>query len=198
MPAMPNRPPDLTTLIARWKHGDAQALEDLAAAAYGDLRSMAARHLMGERAGHTLQATGLVNELYLRLRQMSGIQLSERRQFYALAAQVMRHILVDHARRADAKKRPGRDARVPLHEDVAWVDAASADVLDLEDALVDLAALDERKLRAVEYRFILGCTEAETAELLGVSGKTVARDLEFSKTWLFRRLRQGRAAPDHV
>lgn len=187
MPA--RRPDDLTTLLARWKGGDAQALSEIAASAYGDLHAMASRHLIRERASHTLQATGLVNELYLRLRQMTGVQLVERRQFYALAAQLMRHILVDHARRADAKKRPGRDARVPLHEDMAWVDAASADVFDLEEALVALAALDERKLRAVEYRFILGCTEAETAELLGVSTKTVARDLELSKTWLYRRLR---------
>lgn len=193
---MPVRSNDLTSLLARWKSGDIQALSEIAASAYGDLHAMASRHLMRERASHTLQATGLVNELYLRLRQMSEVQLVERRQFYALAAQLMRHILVDHARRADAKKRPGRDARVPLHEDMAWVDAASADILDLEDALDALAALDERKLRAVEYRFILGCTEAETAELLGVSTKTVARDLGFSKTWLFRRLRDGRPAAE--
>lgn len=185
---------DLTTLLARWKAGDPQALSDIAATAYADLHSMAARHLLGERAGHTLQATGLVNELYLRLRQMTAVQASERRQFYALAAQVMRHILVDHARRADAKKRPERGGRVPLHDEIAWIDAASADALDLEEALVALAGVDERKLRAVEYRYILGCTETETAELLGVSGKTVARDLEFSKTWLYRRLRGGKAA----
>lgn len=188
--------PDMTELLSRWKAGDRDALTEIATHAYVDLRAMAGRQFAGERSGHTLQATGLVNELYLRLRQMKVVDVADRHHFYALAAQVMRRILLDHARRTRAQKRPGRQVRVPLHEELAWCDAASDDIVDLESALEALGSLDERKLRAVEYRYLLGCSEAETADLLGVSGKTIARDLEFSKTWLYRRLRGDADAPE--
>lgn len=186
---MSDSSPDMTMLLHRWKAGDREALSAIASHAYVDLRAMAGRQLISERGDHTLQATGLVNELYLRLRQMKVVDIVDRHHFYALAGQVMRRILVDHARRARAQKRPRPDVRVPLHEEIAWVDAFSDDIIDLDEALDALGTLDQRKLRVVEYRFFLGCSEAETAELLGVSGKTVARDLEFSKTWLYRRLR---------
>lgn len=182
-------------LFSRWKDGDETALSQIASIAYPDLRSLAGYYLTRERSGHTLQATGLVNELYLRLRQMQGVDVTNREHFYSLAARVMRRILVDYARNLAAQKRPSAKARVPLHDEVAWVDALSDDMIDLDEALDALAVIDARKLRAVEYRYILGCSQAETAQLLGVSSKTVGRDLEFAKTWLYRRLRSTPADP---
>jgi len=180
--------PDITGLLKRWKEGDRQALASLASAAYQDLHSIAARYLRREGSGHTLQATGLVNELYLRLAQIREIQLIDRRHFYAFAAQLMRMILIDHARHARALKRPGSATRVPLHEEMAWIDAASEELLALDTALDELERIDERKVRVLELRFFLGCTNEEAAEFLNISRATVDRDLEFSKAWLYRRL----------
>jgi len=141
-----------------------------------------------ERAGHTLQATGLVNELYLRLAKVRQIELVDRRHFYTFAAQLMRMILIDYARQSRALKRPERAARVPLHEEMAWIDASSEEMLALDAALDQLEAIEERKVRVIELRFFLGCTNEEAAELLNVSRPTIDRDLEFAKAWLYRRL----------
>ena len=181
-------PSEITRLLHRWQVGDREALGARASAAYNNLRAIAAGYLRRERSGHTLQATGLVNELYLRLTQIRSVQIEDRRHFYAFAAQLMRLILIDHARQARAGKRPGSHARVPLHDEIAWVDATSDEMLELDIALNELEAVAERKVRILELRYFLGCTNEEAAQVLGVSRPTIDRDLEFAKAWLYRRL----------
>jgi RNA polymerase sigma factor (TIGR02999 family) len=181
-------PSEITLLLQRWKSGDREALARLVSVAYGDLHAIAMGYLRHEGPGHTLQATGLVNELYLRLAQVRGVPLIDRRHFYAFAAQLMRAILIDHARRYRALKRPASDKRVPLHDEMAWIEATSEEMLALDLALEQLEAMDERKVRVIELRFFLGCTTEETAELLDVSTNTVDRDLSFAKSWLYRKL----------
>src|ERR1022692_3098126 len=149
---------EITRLLHRWKAGDREALASLASLAYEELHAIAIGYLRREVAGHTLQATGLVNELYLRLAQVRGVQLTNRRHFYTFAAQLMRMILIDHARQTRALKRPGSGVRVPLHEEMAWIDASSDEMLALDVALDQLEALEERKVRVLELRFFLGCT----------------------------------------
>ncbi|MBZ5601288.1 MAG: sigma-70 family RNA polymerase sigma factor [Acidobacteriia bacterium] len=181
-------PSEITALLHRWNEGDRAALARLASAAYPDLRAIAASYVRRESPGHTLQATGLVNELYLRLAQLNDVKLSNRRHFFAFAAQLMRMILIDYARQSRAQKRPSSAARVPLHEEMAWIDASGSEMLALDEALEHLESVDERKVRVLELRFFLGCTTSETAELIGVSPATIDRDMEFAKAWLFRRL----------
>jgi RNA polymerase sigma factor (TIGR02999 family) len=182
-------PGDITVLLQRWNEGDSAALASVATVAYDDLRTIAQGYLRRESRGHTLQATGLVNELYLRLAQQKGAKITDRRHFFTFSAMMMRRILSDYARRAHAQKRPGAEAvRIPLHPDIAWVDASGSEMVMLDQALAELEALDERKVRAVELRYFLGCTNDETAELLGIARATVDRDLQFSKSWLYRRL----------
>jgi RNA polymerase sigma factor (TIGR02999 family) len=186
-PEIPNEG-EITQLLRRWKTGDRKALAALAAVAYPELRSIATGYLRRERPDHTLQATGLVNELYLKLAQVKHPELTDRRHFYTFAAQLMRLILIDYARQARALKRPAPASRVPLHEEMAWVDAGSDQMLALDVALDQLEALEERKVRVIELRYFLGCTNDETADLLNVSRTTIDRDLEFAKAWLYRRL----------
>ena len=181
-------PREITRLLHRWEAGDREALASVISLVYGELHAIARGYLRRERPGHTLQATGLVNELYLRFAQVRGIHLIYRRHFYAFAARLMRAILTDYARRSRAVRRSGSGARVPLHEQMAWVDASSEEMLALGEALEQLEAMDERKVRVIELRFFLGCTIEETAELLNISTPTVDRDLAFAKTWLYRRL----------
>ena len=149
-------PREITVLLHRWKEGDREALASLASLAYGDLRSIAHGYLRRESAGHTLQATGLVNELYLRLAQVRTVKLTDRRHFFAFAAQLMRMILIDYARQSGALKRPSSAGRVPLHAEMAWIDAASEEMLALNSALDELETVDERKVRAIELRYFLG------------------------------------------
>lgn len=181
--------PEITELLHRWKAGDRSALSALTSLAYEDLHAIAIGFLQSENTGITLQATGLVSELYLRLMRVKGVELIDRRHFYTFAAKLMRAILIDYARRERAVKRPGSGhVRVPLHEQMAWVDAASDEMLALNLALEELEALDERKVRVIELRYFLGCTIDEAAELLDISAATAERDLAFAKTWLYRRL----------
>jgi RNA polymerase sigma factor (TIGR02999 family) len=181
-------PREITRLLQRWKKGEREALASLASLAYDDLRAIATGYLRRESAGHTLQATALVNELYLRLARVKGIELVDRRHFYTFTAQLMRMILIDHARQTNALKRSGSAIRVPLHEEMSWIDASSEEMLSLDAALDELEAVDERKVRVLELRFFLGCTNDEAAQLLNISRPTVDRDLEFAKAWLYRRL----------
>jgi len=182
-------PGEITALLSRWGAGDRGALTSLATLAYDDLRAIANAFLRRENREHTLQATALVNELYLRLIRQRSFQITDRKHFYALAAMMMRRILTDYARQTHAMKRPdAHHNRVPLDEDMAWIDAAGEEMLALDRAMDELEALDDRAARTVELRFFLGCTNDETAGLLNVSRKTVDRDLEFAKTWLYRRL----------
>jgi RNA polymerase sigma factor (TIGR02999 family) len=188
MPSDAPAPREITKLLQRWKEGDREALASLASLAYPDLHAIATGYLRRQESGHTLQATGLVNELYLKLSQVRSVHLADRRHFFGFAAQLMRMILIDHARQTHAQKRPGSGVRVPLHDEMSWVDAASEEMVALDAALDQLEALDERKVRVLELRFFLGCTNEETAQLLSVSRATVDRDLEFAKAWLYRRL----------
>jgi RNA polymerase sigma factor (TIGR02999 family) len=182
-------PGDITSLLQRWSGGDTAALDDLVEVAYKELRGIAASYLRQGTLQNTLQATELVNELYMRLAKQRSAQLSNRCHFYSFAAMLMRRILNDFSRRAHAQKRPGwAGGRIPLHPDLAWIDAAGAEMLSLDQALTELEFLDERKVRIIELRYFLGCTNEETAELLGVTRSTVDRDLQFAKSWLYRRL----------
>lgn len=182
-------PGEITDLLTGWNEGDRSALARLATLAYEDLRAIAAGFLRREGRDHTLQATGLVNELYLRLYRQRDFHATNRQHFYALAAMMMRRILRDYARRSHALKRPdGQAVRVPLHEDLAWVDASSEELLGLDQALNELEKIDARAVRIIELRYFLGATNVEAAGLLGISKATVDRDLEFSKAWIYRRL----------
>jgi RNA polymerase sigma factor (TIGR02999 family) len=188
MPSDPPIPHEITELLQRWKEGDQEALQRVVTLAYNDLRAIALGYLRRGPAGGTLQATGLVSELYLKLEQVRGAALKDRRHFYAFAAQLMRMILIDYSRQAKALKRPSSAVRVPLHEELAWIDAASEELISLNTALDELEKVDPRKVRVIELRFFLGCSNEEAADLLEVSRATVARDLEFAKVWLYRQL----------
>lgn len=181
-------PGQITLLLQRWSEGDREAFQQVVALGWRDLHAIAVGYLQQSASGHTLQATALVNELYMKLAQVRGAALKDRHHFYAFAAQLMRMILIDYARRSQAQKRPGSAMRVPLHDELAWIDAAGEDLLSLNAALDELEGLDARKVRVIELRFFLGCTNEEAADLLEVSRATVDRDLEFAKAWLYRRL----------
>jgi RNA polymerase sigma factor (TIGR02999 family) len=181
-------PGEITSLLHRWSEGDREALAAVASLAFDDLRAIASGYLRRERGAHTLQATALVNELYIRLAAQRDVRITDRRHFFTLSAMIMRRILSDYARRASASKRPGDAARIPLHEDMSWVDAGGEDMLTLDQSLEELEELHNRSVRVVELRFFLGCTNSEIAEVLHISRTTVDRDLEFAKTWLFRRM----------
>lgn len=185
---MPEFDSNITVLIDRWQQGKSDALADLTHAAYPELRGIARRLIYRENPAHTLQATGLVNELFVRLTQVREKYFPDRIQFFSFAAYLMRLVLIDHARANRADKRNGARQRVPLHEDLVWVDSSSEEILSLSIALDELQALDARKAQIVSLRFFLGCTNQEIAEMLKLSLATVERDLQFSKAWLYRRL----------
>lgn len=188
-------PSEITQLLQRWSEGDREAFQKVFTLTWRDLHAIATGYLHRRGSCHTLQATALVNELYIKLAQVRGAALKDRRHFYTFAAQLMRMILIDHARRWQAQKRPASVMRVPLHEEMAWIDASGEDLVSLNHALDELEALDERKVRVIELRYFLGCTNDETADLLNVSRATVDRDLEFAKAWLYRRLNGTNSGP---
>lgn len=191
---MASTPANITQLLAEWRQGDENAFEQLAPAVYDRLHAIAESYLRGERPTHTLQATALVNEVFLRLVKNSSMQYASREHFYAFAAKLMRRILVDYARKDGAKKRGERPEPVMLAPELAWVDAASPELLDLDHALTELAKLDPDKVRTLEIRFFLGATSMEAAELLGQSRARVDRDVNFALSWLHQRLHGGAAA----
>lgn len=172
----------VTGLLRDWRSGDDDALERLTPLVYQELRRIAAQQMAGERAGHTLQATALVNEAFLRMAD-ADIPWQDRVHFFAVAARTMRRILTDHARARNAHKRGGGVAAVTLHEDRV---AARGDdrLIELDDALTELAKIDERKSEVLVLHFFGGMTYDETAEALGVSAATVDRDLRLAKAWL--------------
>jgi RNA polymerase sigma factor (TIGR02999 family) len=187
------RATDVTTLLDAWSQGDSSALDRLIPIVYDDLRRVAGRRLRLEREGHTLSATALVHEAYLRLMGQQPSRLENRSHFFAVASELMRRILVDHARRRAASKRGGGAVRLTL--DPAMVPGASPD-LDLvavDDALTELATLDPRQARIVEMRFFGGLSAEEAAGVLGISRATVERDWGLARAWLYRRLRSGPA-----
>jgi len=182
-------PADVTVLLAQWGKGDQEALRRLAPLVYPDLRRMAGALLRSERPGHTLQATGLVHELFVRLLKRKEVGWENRTDFFLSAAHLMRLILREWARNRVAEKRGGGAARVALNEELAWVDVNGPELLDLDLALEELAATDARKAQIAELRFFLGCTNEEAADLLSLSVRTVKREVAFVKAWLFRRLK---------
>jgi len=179
---------EITVLLARWKDGESSAFEELMPLVYPHLRQVAAAYVRRERNPDVLQATSLVNELYLRLLNQKQANWEDRRHFYAFAAKIMRMILIDHARGNQAQMRGGDLQRVPLNEDLAWINIGSPELLDLNNALDDLAAMDPYKVQLVELRYFLGCTTEETAALVQRSKATVDRDMKFIKSWLYRRI----------
>lgn len=178
---------EVTRLLHAWGHGDETARDRLVPLVYRELRKRAAGHLRHERRGHTLRPTDLVHETYLRLcEQHAGWE--NRDQFFAVASRLMRRILVDHARRRGAPKRGG-GLRVTLAEGLAVAGLEEPDLLDLDTALDELAALDERQARLVELRYFGGLTLDETAQVLELSTATVSREWTLARTWLYRRLK---------
>jgi RNA polymerase sigma factor (TIGR02999 family) len=186
---------EITLLLAKWKDGETTAFEELMPLVYPHLREVAAAYVRRERNPDVIQATALVHELYLRLLNQKKAAWEDRRHFYTFSAKVMRMILIDHARQGQAQMRGGDLQRVPLSEDLPWVNIGSAELLDLNNALEELGLLDSNKVQLVELRYFLGCTAEETAGLMGISKATVDRELKFIKSWLYRRIHPGGLAP---
>jgi RNA polymerase sigma factor (TIGR02999 family) len=184
----------VTQLLARWSVGDRAALDRLVPAVYGELRRMAARYLRKERPQHTLQPTALVHEAFVKLVDQRDVRWQNRAHFFGVAAQLMRRILVDHARERDAEKRGGGAACVPLSDSLAIAPSDHIDILAVDDALNRLGEIDPDQVRIVELRFFGGLTVEETAEVLGWSPGSVKREWRVAKAWLQREI-SGTAHP---
>ena len=182
---------EVTLLLAKWKEGEPSAFEELMPLVYPHLRQVAAAYVRRERNPGALQATALVHELYLRLINQRKAVGEDRCHFYTFAAKIMRMILIDHARQSQARIRGGGMERVPLSDDLSWINIDSPELLDLNRALDKLAELDPYKVELVELRYFLGCTAEETAALMQISKATVNRDLRFIRSWLYRRIHPG-------
>jgi RNA polymerase sigma factor (TIGR02999 family) len=181
-------PQDVTQLLLAWSEGDPAALDQLIPLVHAELHRLAKQYLRNERAGHSLQATALVNEAYLRLVDARQIRWQNRAHFFAVSARLIRRILVDAARKRGYRKRGGDTRHVPLDEALTIGQQPDEDLMALHEALCSLAELDARKGQVVEMRFFGGLTVDETAEVLRVSPETVRRDWRLAKSWLRRRL----------
>jgi RNA polymerase sigma factor (TIGR02999 family) len=186
------RSQEVTELLRAWSGGDEEALEKLTPLVYKELHRSARRYMAGERSSHTLQATALINEVYLRLIDARRMDWQNRAHFFAVCAQLMRRILTDFARSRRYQKRGGGAAHMPLDEALVVGSQADSELVELDEALKKLALLDERKSRVVELRFFGGLEVKETAEVLCVSPETVMRDWRLAKVWLIRELRGGK------
>lgn len=180
---------NVTVLLNDWVRGDAGALERLLPSVYPDLHGLARSYLRRGNRSITLQTTAVVNDLFVKLLVNRPKRLENRKHFYMLAARVIRMALVDHYRETRADRRGGQQQRVPLHEDLAWVDANSADMLSFDFAMQELEQLDREQAQIFGMRFVLGCTADETAALMGLSKATVDRRVMLARGWLYRRLR---------
>jgi RNA polymerase sigma-70 factor (ECF subfamily) len=184
---------DLTGLLIEWAEGDKDALDQLTPLVYDEIRRIAHRYVLHERNGQTLQTTALVNEAYLRLAESQRIEWQNRAHFFAVTAQVMRHILIDHARRRQYMKHGGDVQRVSLEavtkEGALMSPPRAAELLTLDEALNELAKLDPRKSRVVELRYFGGLSIEETADVLEVSAMTVRRDWRAAKAWLYKAVK---------
>ena len=180
---------EVTELLGDWSNGDQEALNKLIPLVYQELHRLASRYLRRERVDHTLQTTALVHEAYLRLVDENNGNWRNRVHFFAVASQLMRHILVDYARRHNAAKRGGDCAKVSFDEGMVVSGGRSADLTALDEALNSLAAIDPEQSRVVELRVFGGLTVEETAEALGISTRTVKREWSMAKAWLHRLLR---------
>src|SRR5262249_19008521 len=181
-------PHEITQQLIAWSNGDTDALDKLIPAVYQELRRMADRYLRSESAGHSLQPTALVHEAYLRLIDQSQVEWHNRAHFFGVAAQMMRRILIDHAKTKHRAKRGGGARKISLEETANYTREKAAELVALDEALKELSEIDERKSRIVELRYFGGLTVDETAEVLGISDKTVMRDWNLAKAWLYQAM----------
>ena len=189
MALLASDPDDVTGLLLKWGQGDSAALEQLIPHVERELHRIARRCMAGERGGHTLQATALVNEVYMRLVDGKAVAWQDRAHFLAVAARAMRRILVDHARGKQAHKRGGDVVKVTFDEALVVSNDSADDFVALDDALESLAEFSPRKSRVIELRFFGGLTVEETASVLEISADTVMRDWRLAKAWLQREMR---------
>ena len=180
---------NVTTLLHAWREGQVSARDELMAMVYPQLRALASRYMSGEKSNHTLSATGLVHEAYLKILG-SEVPWEDRVHFFAVSARVMRHILVDHAKANRREKRGGLAAKVSLEDAIVISPEPEARLLDLDEALQNLAELDQRKADLVELLYFGGMSQGEAAAALNISEATVQRDLRMAKAWLYRALNQ--------
>jgi len=183
------RATDITGLLMAWSNGDEEALAGLIPVVYPELRRIARQHLGRRSSDQILESAALANEAYLKLIRAQGLHCESRIQFFALCAQIIRRIVVDYARGRGYAKRGGGMTQIPLDEALIGIQGRRTDVLALDDALASLAKIDMRKARVVELRYFGGLSVAETAEVLGISRETVARDWRMAKAWLMRELK---------
>jgi RNA polymerase sigma factor (TIGR02999 family) len=181
-------PHEVTRLLKAWSAGDEEALEKLTPLVFRQLHEIARRYMAGERSGHTLQTTALVNEAYLRLVDCGKVNWQDRAHFFAVSAQLMRRILIDFARSRGYLKRGGAVPHISLEEAPSVCNEPDVNLVALDDALKALSAVDERKSKVVELKFFGGLNVEETAEVLGISSDTVTRDWRLAKIWLLREL----------
>ena len=189
MPTM--SPQEVTQLLADWGKGDRSALDKLLPLVHAELRRIARRQMSQERPGHTLQATALVNEAYLKLAGQQGFEWQNRAHFFAVAAQVMRHILIDHARAHARDKRGGGAIQVSLDETAVLAEEQTEHLIALDEALRSLEVVDPRKSKIVELRYFGGLSIEETADVLNISPRTVRREWQRAKAWLYRLIPEG-------
>lgn len=186
MLGVPSSP--VTQLLVRWRGGDREAFDALIPLVYDELRRIAQRYLNAERPGHTLQSTALVNEAYMRMVAQDLPQWQNRAHFFSVAAQIMRQILVDHARNRRASKRGGSLCKLALDDAAEQPQQRDLDIIALDDALKTLAEMDPQQSRVVELKFFAGLSIEDTSEVLGISPSTVKRDWNTARVWLYREL----------
>ncbi|HKQ72977.1 MAG TPA: sigma-70 family RNA polymerase sigma factor [Blastocatellia bacterium] len=189
-------PNEITERLIAWGNGDASALNELIPVVYQELRRMAGHYLRLENPGHTLQPTALVHEAWLRLIDQTRVDWQNRSQFFGVAAQMMRRILVDHAKTKHREKRGGGLEKLSLDDVINLSQERAADLIALDDALDELTRIDERKSRVVELRYFAGFSVEETAQILGVSPDTVMRDWKIAKAWLYQQIKRGETGND--
>jgi len=182
-----------TRLLAAVRGGDEEAVDQLTPALYEELRRLAKRHMAGQRRGHTLQTRDLVGEAYLKLANLPKTEWNDRIHFFAVASRAMRCVLVDYARRRGYAKRGGNPIRVSLSEADQTSEQKSAEVIAVDEALIRLATLDPRKSRIVELRYFGGLSVEESADLLGLSSRTIKREWRWARAWLYRELGEERS-----
>ncbi len=191
---MPNLPAEVTQLLINWSKGDKAALDQLIPLVEVELRRLARRYMKRENPNHTLQTSALINEAYIKLVHQQNVEWQNRAHFFAVAASVMRHILIDHARSLHFAKRGAGARKVPLNEAMAVTDQRAEELVALDDALNALAALDGRKSKIIELRFFGGLTVEETARVMKISSVTVMREWRAAKAWLSREMGKDGAA----
>ena len=186
---MNDKPQEISLILKDWSGGNRASADILLTLVYDELRRIAGKYLRKERSGHTLQPTALVHEAYMKLIDISDINWQDRAHFFAVSANVMRHILVDHARAKLAEKRGGESERIALEDAVSLSNEPNLDLLAVDEALSELAEFDEQQSKIVELRFFGGLTIEETAHVIGVSPATVKREWAMAKAWLHRKLK---------